>query len=132
MSGMSEEWDDADVWTCDDTADYLWKRATKACDTLESAKSAHLEAVAKCMIEGLMSMHGDGGDAEDGDGDGDGDRSRTQGTLEGLVILTSQAYDKAADRSVTATARLMSHIAKHPHGAVSSLVNQSPSSLERI
>ena len=132
MSGMSEACYGNDVWTCNKTADHLCKKAIQAFDTLMSAKSVYDEAVATCMIEGFMSMHGDGGDAEDGDGDGDGDRSRTQGTLEGLVNLTSQAYDKAAQRSVTASKRFLSHVAKHPHGALSSLVSRSPSSLERI
>ena len=125
---MSEECDDVDVWTCDDTSCHLGEKVTKAYSTMTSAKSAYLEAVAKCMIESVMSMHGDEGDA----GDGDGDRSRTRGTLEGLVILTSQANDKAAERSVTASERFLSHIAKHPDGALSSLVSQRPSSLERI
>ena len=112
MSGMSEECDDADVWTCDETADYLCKRVKQAFVTLMSAESAYGEAV-----EDSMSINGGEGDAEDGDGD----RSRTQGTLEGLVILTKQAYHEAAEHSMTASARCMSHHAAHPDGSIRSL-----------
>jgi len=115
VSRMSEECDDDDVWTCNDTLRYLGDRSIKATDTMRSAKLAHVEAV-----KNSMSMHRD----EDGNSD------RSTGTAQGNH--TGQAFNEAIQRSLTASARFMSHHAEHPHGALSSLVSRSPSSLERI